>query len=61
MGYGSCGLMISFQHGCPNNSIPILWYNRSVNVMIDILCIVVIVIATVRIIRIIRRAIEKYY
>ena len=28
-GYGECGLMISFQHGCPNNSIPILWYNRN--------------------------------
>jgi hypothetical protein len=26
-GYGECGLMISFAHGCPNNSIPILWYN----------------------------------
>jgi len=27
-GYEDCGLMISFQHGCPNNSLPILWYDR---------------------------------
>jgi hypothetical protein len=24
-GYGSCGLLIAFKHGCPNNSLPILW------------------------------------
>ena len=28
-GYGNCGLLISFQHGCPNNSLPILWYDRT--------------------------------
>jgi hypothetical protein len=26
-GYGDNGLMVAFDHGCPNNSIPILWYN----------------------------------
>ena len=26
-GYGECGLLVSFQHGCPNNSLPILWYS----------------------------------
>lgn len=26
-GYGDCGLLIAFRHGCPNNSLPILWYN----------------------------------
>jgi hypothetical protein len=25
-GYGNCGLLIAFRHGCPNNSLPILWY-----------------------------------
>lgn len=28
-GYGSCGLLVVFRHGCPNNSLPILWYNSS--------------------------------
>lgn len=28
-GYGDCGLLISFQHGCPNNSLPILWYSSN--------------------------------
>ena len=23
-GYGSCGLLVAFRHGCPNNSLPIL-------------------------------------
>lgn len=27
MGYGSCGLLIAFKHACPNNSIPVLWWN----------------------------------
>ena len=27
-GLGDCGLLISLQHGCPNNSLPILWHNR---------------------------------
>lgn len=27
-GYGDCGLTISFRHGCPNNSIPALWYSN---------------------------------
>lgn len=27
MGYGQCGLTVAFRHGCPNNSIPILWYD----------------------------------
>ena len=25
-GYGNCGLIVSFRHGCPNNSIPTLWH-----------------------------------
>lgn len=25
-GYGSCGLLLAFKHGCPDNSLPILWY-----------------------------------
>lgn len=25
-GYGDCGLLLAFRHGCPNNSLPILWY-----------------------------------
>ena len=24
-GRGGCGLLVSFKHGCPNNSLPILW------------------------------------
>lgn len=24
-GYGSCGLLVAFKHGCPNNSLPIIW------------------------------------
>ncbi len=24
-GYGQCGLLLAFKHGCPNNSLPILW------------------------------------
>jgi hypothetical protein len=24
-GYGNCGLLLAFKHGCPNNSLPILW------------------------------------
>jgi hypothetical protein len=25
-GYGDCGLLVAFKHGCPNNSLPILWF-----------------------------------
>jgi hypothetical protein len=25
-GYGECALLLAFRHGCPNNSLPILWY-----------------------------------
>ncbi|HKH49151.1 MAG TPA: hypothetical protein VKM72_31170 [Thermoanaerobaculia bacterium] len=25
-GFGGCGLLLAFKHGCPNNSLPILWY-----------------------------------
>jgi|GEM_PF-3255197 len=25
-GYGDCGLLIAFKHGCPNNSLPLLWW-----------------------------------
>jgi len=27
-GWGECGLLVVFKHGCPNNSIPILWHER---------------------------------
>jgi hypothetical protein len=26
-GFGQCGLLLSFKHGCPNNSLPVLWYS----------------------------------
>lgn len=26
-GYGDNGLLVVFDHGCPNNSIPVLWHN----------------------------------
>src|ERR1700682_5675192 len=26
-GYGGCGLLVVLKHGCPNNSLPILWYD----------------------------------
>ena len=26
LGFGDCGLLVAFQHGCPNNSLPILWH-----------------------------------
>lgn len=29
-GYGHCGLILSFKHGCPNNSIPTLWHGSDV-------------------------------
>jgi hypothetical protein len=25
-GYGNCGLLVVLKHGCPNDSLPILWY-----------------------------------
>lgn len=25
-GYGDSGLLVAFRHGCPNNSLPVLWY-----------------------------------
>jgi len=28
-GRGECGLLVVFKHGCPNNSIPILWHERN--------------------------------
>jgi len=28
MGRGECGLLVVFKHGCPNNSIPILWHHN---------------------------------
>lgn len=28
-GWGDCGLLLAFPHGCPNNSLPILWYDFS--------------------------------
>src|SRR6266508_3580143 len=27
-GYGDCGLLVVLKHGCPNNSLPILWCNN---------------------------------
>ncbi|MCK4731580.1 MAG: hypothetical protein KAT65_03895 [Methanophagales archaeon] len=27
-GWSECGLLLAFRHGCPNNSLPILWYNK---------------------------------
>jgi hypothetical protein len=27
-GFGECGLLVAFKHGCPNNSLPILWWNQ---------------------------------
>ena len=26
-GFGQCGLLWAFKHGCPNDSIPVLWYS----------------------------------
>jgi hypothetical protein len=26
-GFGNCGLLLAFKHACPNNSLPILWYD----------------------------------
>jgi len=28
-GYGDCGLLMAFRHGCPDNSLPILWVQSS--------------------------------
>jgi hypothetical protein len=25
-GYGQCGLLVAFKHGCPDDSLPVLWY-----------------------------------
>lgn len=27
-GFGKCGLLVAFKHGCPNNSLPILWHDK---------------------------------
>jgi len=27
-GRGECGLLVVFKHGCPNNSLPILWHEK---------------------------------
>ena len=27
-GFGDSGLLVVFKHGCPNNSLPILWYSQ---------------------------------
>jgi len=26
-GFGGCGLLLAFKHGCPNNSLPVLWHS----------------------------------
>ena len=26
LGYGKCSLLVAFKHGCPNDSLPILWH-----------------------------------
>ena len=28
-GWGDCGLLLAYGHGCPNNSLPILWYEST--------------------------------
>ena len=28
-GFGNCGLLLAFKHGCPNNSLPVLWYSKN--------------------------------
>lgn len=28
-GKGDCGLLVAFKHGCPNNSLPILWWDNN--------------------------------
>lgn len=28
LGFGNCGLLVAFKHGCPNNSLPIIWYDN---------------------------------
>ena len=27
-GFGGCGLLLAFKHGCPDNSLPILWHSH---------------------------------
>lgn len=27
-GFGGCGLLLAFKHGCPDNSLPILWHEH---------------------------------
>lgn len=29
-GYGACGLLVALKHGCPNDSLPILWHDGDV-------------------------------
>ena len=31
LGYGDCELAVVFEHGCPNNSIPVLWSESAAN------------------------------
>ena len=28
-GRGECGLLLAFRHGCPNNSLPLLWHEKA--------------------------------
>ena len=28
-GYGACGLLLAFKHGCPNDALPILWHESA--------------------------------
>lgn len=28
LGFGECGLLVAFKHGCPDNSLPILWHTN---------------------------------
>ena len=29
LGFDQCGLTIVLNHNCPNNSLPLLWYDRT--------------------------------
>ncbi len=28
-GWGECGLLLALQHGCPNDSLPVLWHEKT--------------------------------